>query len=94
MTRRVYSREYKREAALLVTMCGVSVAQAAKDLGERSIIPPNVLEREFEAESPNQKWVADFTYIWTAEGWLYVAAVVDLFSGRVVGWSVKDAMTA
>lgn len=38
---------------------------------------------------PNQKWLADFTYIWTAEGWLYVAAVLDLFSRRVVGWSMK-----
>ena len=39
--------------------------------------------------APNQKWIADFTYIWTAEGWLYVAAVIDLFSRRVVGWSMK-----
>ncbi|SDZ24635.1 putative transposase [Jannaschia faecimaris] len=68
--------------------------QLPKDQGERSIIAPNVLEREFEADGPNQKWVADFTYIWTAEGWLYVAVVIDLFSRRVVGWSMKDAMTA
>jgi len=60
--------------------------QLPKDSGERSIIAPNVLERVFEAEAPNQKWVADFTYIWTAEGWLYVAVVIDLFSRRVVGW--------
>jgi putative transposase len=40
------------------------------------------------------KWVADFTYIWTGEGWLYVAAVLDLFSRRVVGWSMSAAMTA
>ena len=46
------------------------------------------------AERPNQKWIADFTYIWTAEGWLYVAAVIDLFSRRVVGWSMKAEMTA
>ena len=50
---------------------------------------PNVLDRQFSAERPNQKWIADFTYIWTAEGWLYVAAVIDLFSRRVVGWSMK-----
>jgi putative transposase len=43
---------------------------------------------------PNRKWVADFTYLWTAEGWLYIAAVVDLFSQRVVGWSVQATMTA
>ena len=41
------------------------------------------------ADRPNQKWLADFTYIWTAEGWLYVAVVLDLFSRRVVGWSMK-----
>jgi len=55
---------------------------------------PNVLDRQFEASSPNQKWIADFTYIWTAEGWLYVAAVIDLFSRRVVGWSMSATMTA
>jgi putative transposase len=66
------------------------------DTGERSTnaISPNVLDRVFEAPSANRKWVADFTYIWTAEGWLYVAAVVDLFSRRVVGWSMSAAMTA
>ena len=47
-----------------------------------------------EASAPNQRWVADFTYIWTAEGWLYVAAVIDLFSRRVVGWSMSAVMTA
>ena len=55
---------------------------------------PNVLDRQFKADAPNQKWVADFTYIWTAEGWLYVAAVLDLFSRRVVGWSMSATMTA
>ena len=57
-------------------------------------IPPNMLDRQFEASSPNRKWVADFTYIWTAEGWLYAAAVIDLFSRRVVGWSMSATMTA
>ena len=65
-----------------------------KDTGERSVIAANILDRQFAAESPNQKWVADFTYIWTVEGWLYVAAVIDLFSRRVVGWSMKADMTA
>ena len=65
-----------------------------KDDGQRSVIAANVLDRQFSAEAPNQKWVADFTYIWTAEGWLYVAAVIDLFSRRVVGWSMSATMTA
>jgi putative transposase len=57
-------------------------------------VAPNVLDRAFEAPAPNRKWIADFTYIWTAEGWLYVAAVVDLFSRRVVGWSMSATVTA
>jgi putative transposase len=66
------------------------------DTGERfaGAIAPNALDRQFEAARPNQKWVADFTYIWTAEGWLYVAAVIDLYSRRVVGWSMKPEMTS
>ena len=66
------------------------------DKGERmtSAISPNLLDRQFTATAANHKWIADFTYIWTAEGWLYVAAVVDLFSRRVVGWSMSATMTA
>lgn len=66
------------------------------DTGVRSTnaVAPNVLDRTFDASSANRTWVADFTYIWTAEGWLYVAAVVDLFSRRVVGWSMSATMTA
>ncbi len=65
-----------------------------KDDGQRSVIAGNVLDRQFSAEAPNKKWIADFAYIWTAEGWLYVAAVIDLFSRRVVGWSMSATMTA
>jgi putative transposase len=67
-----------------------------KDEGERSnlSVAPNALDRQFSADQPNRKWIADFTYVWTAEGWLYVAAVIDLFSRRVVGWSMKAEMTA
>lgn len=49
----------------------------------------NILDRNFQADRPNQKWLADFTCIRTAEGWLYVAVVLDLFSRRAVGWSMK-----
>jgi putative transposase len=67
-----------------------------RDLGERpaGAFAPNLLDRAFEAPAPNRKWIADFTYLWTAEGWLYVAAVIDLYSRRVVGWSMKASMTA
>jgi putative transposase len=61
---------------------------------QEHMISPNVLDREFTAQGPNQKWVADFTYIWTHEGWLFVAVVLDLFSRRVVGWAMQNSMTA
>ncbi len=66
------------------------------DTGSRSAhsIAANVLDRDFTASAPNQKWVADFTYVWTAEGWLYVAAVMDLYSRRIVGWSMQATMTS
>ena len=48
-------------------------------------IAPNLLDRQFVATGPNQKWAADFTYVRTAEGWLFVAAVLDLYCRRVVG---------
>ncbi len=65
------------------------------DTGARGAAPaPNRLDRQFDATAPNQKWAADFTYIWTAEGWLYVAVVLDLFSRRVVGWSMSSRMTS
>ena len=48
----------------------------------------------FGLDGPNRKWVADFTYLWTAEGWLYVAVVLDLYSRRVVGWSMSQKMTS
>ncbi|RYG58025.1 MAG: IS3 family transposase, partial [Alphaproteobacteria bacterium] len=65
-----------------------------KDAGQRNAVSPNILDRAFVASAPNQKWIADFTYIWTAQGWLYVAAVVDLYSRRVVGWSMSSSMAA
>lgn len=54
----------------------------------------NKLDRDFVATAPNQKWVADITYIRTVEGWLYLAAVMDLFSRRIVGWSMSDTIDA
>ncbi len=51
---------------------------------------PNVLNRDFTATAPNQKWVSDITYVWTSEGWLYLCVVLDLFSRKVVGWSVSS----
>ena len=55
-------------------------------------ISPNTLNREFEATEPNKVWTTDITYVWTLEGWLYVAVVIDLFSRQVVGWAIDDHM--
>ena len=65
-----------------------------QDKGDRSAPAVNVLDRQFQADAPNPKWVADFTYIWKSEGWLYVAAVMDLYSRRIVGWSMQMSMTS
>ena len=57
-------------------------------------VAPNLLARDFTPAKPNQVWTADMTYIWTDEGWLYLAVVLDLFNREVVGWSIKPRMTA
>lgn len=60
------------------------------DAGTVSRIAPNHLNREFDAARPNQKWVGDMTYLWTATGWMYLAVVLDLFSRKIVGWQLSD----
>jgi len=57
-------------------------------------VASNLLNREFAADAPNEKWVADITYIPTQEGWLYLAAVLDLYSRKIVGWSMSHQATA
>jgi len=56
-------------------------------------VAPNLLQRKFTAEAPDRVWTGDITYIWTAEGWLYLAVVLDVFSRRIVGWSMNRRMT-
>lgn len=56
-------------------------------------VAPNQLGRDFDASLPNQRWVADITYIRTGEGWLYLAAVMDLYSKAIVGWSMSERIT-
>jgi putative transposase len=57
-------------------------------------VAPNLLEQNFTADAPDQKWVSDITYIWTEEGWLYLAVVLELYSRRVIGWAIGERMTA
>ncbi|MGS3451288.1 IS3 family transposase [Klebsiella electrica] len=61
--------------------------------GEASIVSPNRLQRQFNPDAPDERWVTDITYIRTHEGWLYLAVVVDLFSRKIIGWSMQTRMT-
>ena len=56
-------------------------------------VAENVLAQTFVATRPNETWVTDITYIWTQEGWLYLAVILDLFSRRVVGWAMSERIT-
>ena len=62
------------------------------DSDHNETISPNKLERQFAVAEPNKVWTTDITYVWTLEGWLYVAIVIDLFSRQVVGWAIADHM--
>jgi transposase InsO family protein len=64
--------------------------QKTTDSNHSLPIAPNVLDRQFTVETPNTAWVSDITYLWTREGWLYLAVILDLFSRRVVGWAMSD----
>ena len=57
-------------------------------------VAPNRLQQDFAATAPNQKYVSDITYLWTDEGWLYLASMIDLYSRLVVGWAMSERMTA
>jgi putative transposase len=61
--------------------------------GELHKVTPNILQRQFNPQAPNESWVTDITYIRTHEGWLYLAVVLDLFSRRVIGWSMQSRIT-
>jgi putative transposase len=72
----------------------VSTANQATDSRHAFPIAPNLLDRKFTAAAPNQVWLADLTYITTGEGWLYMAAIMDLHTRKIVGWSMRDHLRA
>lgn len=57
-------------------------------------VSPNLLQQNFRMSAPNQAWAGDMTYLWTDEGWLYLAVMIDLYSRRVIGWAMSERMTA
>ena len=73
---------------------GARKYQATTNSNHSLPVAPNLLQQDFSAMRPNQKWVSDITYIGTDEGWLYLAVVLDLYSRIVVGWSMSERMTA
>lgn len=88
----------RTKAGSLMKLAGVSAKQSRKfkvttDSKHNLPVAPNLLDRQFEVKEPDSVYVSDITYIWTAEGWLYLAIILDLFSRRVVGWSLQKRMT-
>ena len=86
-----------RRVGRLMRQNGISVVRTRKHKDttgsdNRFNIAPNLLERNFTADQPNQTWAGDITYIWTHEGWLYLAVILDLHSRRVIGWAVSNRM--
>ncbi len=84
-----------RRVGRLMRQNGISVVRTRKykattDSNHKFNIAPNLLDRDFNSDAPNQKWAGDISYIWTREGWLYLAVILDLHSRRVVGWAVSD----
>ena len=82
-------------AKTVMRMAGVAAKQKRKfkattDSKHNLPVAPNLLKRNFETEKPNEVWVGDITYVWTAEGWIYLAVVLDLFSRKVVGWAISS----
>ena len=86
-----------RRVGRLMQQNGIKVVRTHKykattDSAHNFNIAPNLLDQDFTATAPNQKWAGDISYIWTHQGWLYLAVIIDLYSRRVVGWAVSNRM--
>lgn len=86
----------RKRVARLMRESGIRAKQARRrykvttDSAHTHPVADNLLDRQFDVDGPDRVWTADITYIWTREGWLYLAAILDLFSRRVVGWSMSN----
>ena len=90
----------KKRVARLMRLDRIAARKASRRLPRttqrdpKAMPAPNLLNQDFSSPAPDRKWISDITYIDTAEGWLYLAAVLDLFSRRVVGWAMDEHMEA
>jgi transposase InsO family protein len=84
------------KARRLMKEAGVSVQRAKRrgpvttDSRHGYEVAPNLLARQFDVDEPDYAWVGDITYVWTAEGWLYVSTLLDLYSRKIVGWAMSS----
>jgi len=81
-----------REAGLRAK--GARKYKATTDSNHALPVAPNLLKRRFTVAQPNVAWVSDITYLWTRQGWMYLAVIIDLYSRKVIGWSLRERMTA
>jgi len=101
MSRGLRERGYdigRYRARTLMKMAGVSVKSKKRykvttDSRHGYPVAPNILNRQFDVAAPDRVWVSDITYLWTKEGWMYLAVVMDLYSRKIVGWSIDKRMT-
>jgi transposase InsO family protein len=89
----------RKRVARLMREAGLRAKSARKykattDSKHNLPVAPNLLERQFTVTQADSAWVSDITYLWTREGWMYLAIIIDLFSRKVVGWSLRERMTA
>lgn len=87
----------QRRVGRLMRQNGIRIIRSRKfkrttDSDHAFNIAPNLLQQDFSASAPNQKWAGDITYIWSREGWVYLAVIIDLFSRRVIGWAISNRM--
>jgi putative transposase len=88
----------RKTVAKLMRQAGIFAASprsfvpSTTDSGHDLPVAHNRLDRDFTASAPNQKWCADITYVWTNQGWMYLACVMDLFSRMIVGWAMSDSL--
>lgn len=97
LLREGYAIGKKRVERLMQNLAIQAVAQrkyrATTDSAHAKPVAENHLNRDFTPERLNKSWVADITYIWTAEGWLYLATIMDLYSRKIIGWSLRNRLT-